>query len=213
MKKINIDDIDIQDIYSFMETGDVQNAPEEIVYYLGLLDKVHGMHLRILQYGTKEAILKHLAIVDGLSRYKADQVYYEMLEYFYGDKKISKQSWRNIYAEKMDNLATAAALISKTPEDLDRTSRMVERAGRMRQLDLVDPPSFPKELLQKPYKVYAMDASFLGEEKINRTELARQIDELPDYTSGERLLLKQDAAIEPIILFNNEQENSRKSER
>lgn len=211
--KINIDDIDIQDIYSFMETGSANNAPPEIVFYLEILDKIHGMHLRILQYGNVEAIIKHLNIVHGFSHYKAKQLYYEMLEYFYRDLKISKKVLRNMYAEKMDNLANATQVIAKTPEDFDRASRMFERAGKMRQLDLPDPPTFPKELLAKPIKVYAMDTSFLGEEKINRLELAKQIDELPDYSTAERLALKQDAALEPIKLFNNEQEDIRKPER
>ena len=58
--KVNIDAIDIQDIYSFMETGSVDDAPEEIVRYLTLLARVHGMHLRIRHYGTKQHILKDL---------------------------------------------------------------------------------------------------------------------------------------------------------
>jgi hypothetical protein len=211
--KISIDDIDLQDVYSFMEHGSANDAPEEIVRYLTLLDKVHGMHLRIRQYGTKQHIIKDLNITEGLSAYKAEQVYSEMLEYFYKDINISKQIWRNIYAEKLDQLITASFLMAKSQEDLDRVSRIIERAGKMRQLDTIDPPSFPKELLQKPYKVYAMDTSFLGEEKINRLELAKQIDELPDYSTAERLLLKQDAGIEQIKLFNNEQEDIRKSER
>jgi len=170
--KINIDDIDIQDIYIFMESGDVsketREASPEIVYYLQMLDKIHGMHQRILQYGNKEAILKHLILVDGFSRYKAEKLHSEMLEYFYKSERvrIDKDVYRNIYAERMENLATAATIISVNPEDMDRASRMYERAGKMRQLDLVDPPSFPKELLQKPIKVYAMDAEFLGEKKL-----------------------------------------------
>lgn len=207
MRKINIDNIDIQDIYIFMESGDVQNAPEEIVYYLQLLDKIHGMHQRILQYGNKEAIFKHLIVVDGFSRWKAEQLHGEMLEYFYkNNENVSKQVLRNIYAEKMENLATAATIISKTPEDFDRVTRMYERIGKMKQLDLVDPPTFPKELLAKPIKIYAMDAEFLGQPKINRVALAKQIDELDELSEDEKSLLKQDAAIEPIKLFKNEQE-------
>lgn len=203
---INLDNIDLQDIYIFMENGDVKNAPEEVVFYLQLLDKIHGMHQRRLQYGTEEAILKHLILVDGFSRYKAKQLYDEMLEYFYKSTNVSKDVFRNIYAERMENLATAAEVMAKTPEDFDRASRIYERAGKMRQLDLVDPPQFPKELLQKPIKIFAMEAEFLGQPKINRLELAKQIDGLDELSEAEKILLKQDAAIEPIILFGNEQE-------
>jgi hypothetical protein len=204
--KINLDDIDLQDIYIFMENGDVKDAPEDVVYYLQLLDKIHGMHQRRLHYGTEEAILKHLILVDGFSRYKAKQLYDEMREYFYKSSNVSKDVYRNIYAERMENLATATELTAKTPEDFDRASRIYERAGKMRQLDLVDPPQLPKELFQKPIKIFAMDPEFLGQPKINRLELAKQIDELDELSESEKLLLKQDAAIEPIKLFNNEQE-------
>lgn len=213
MRKIDINEVDIQDIYAFMEHGDSKNCPPEIQEYLLLLERVHGMHVRILQYGTKEHIFKHLEITEGISRYKAEKIYYEMLEYFYRDNKITKKIWRNILASRMEDLATAATVMSKSPDDLDKVSRMYERIAKMRQLDQVDPPELPKEIFSKPFKVYAMDAEFLGEQKINRTALARQIDALPDLNETEKLLLKQDAAIEPIKLFENESETSRRPER
>lgn len=208
--KISIDHIDIQDILEFMETGDVKNAPEDIVRYLQLLDATHKMQLRINQWGTKEAVLKHLILVENLSRYKAAQIYDETLEYFYSDQKISKTAWRNIYAERADNRITAATLLATTIEDFDRISRMELRAYKMRQLDLPEPPVFPKELLEKPVKLYAMDIEFLGEEKINRLELAQQIDGLPDHTPFQKEILKQDAAITQIKFLPDEQEDLRK---
>lgn len=211
-KKIDISEIDIQDIYSFMENGNVKSAPPEIVRYLELLDKTHGMQLRIAQYGNREHVLKHLMIVEEISRYKASLIYDEALEYFYRSSGISKASWRNIYAEKMDNLITAATLIAKTTEDFDRITRMQTRVAKIRQLDVPEPPQLPKELFDKPIKVYAMDAEFLGETKINRLELARQIDELEELTPVEKEILKEDAAILPIKLFENDKENFRKPE-
>ena len=208
MKKISIDDIDLQDIYAFMETGDVANAPAEVVEYLTTLDKVHKMHLRVLQWGNKEAILKHLMLVDQMSRYQAEKIHNEMLEYFYSDAKLSKQVFRNILFERMYNNCIAAEILALSTDDLSKVNRMYTEAGKMRQLDIIDPPVIPKEAFQRPNKIYAMDPAFLGEAKINRTLLAKHIDELEDYSEGEKLILKQDAAIEPIILFENEQENS-----
>lgn len=211
--KVNIDDIDIQDIYSFMENGSAENAPEEIVRYLKLLDRVHGMHLRIRQYGTEEHIIKDLIITEEVSKYKAKQIYYDMLEYCYRDTQLSKQVLRNVYSEKQDNLITAATLMAKSVDDVAKVSLMIERVMKGRQLDIVDPPPIPKEAFAKPIKVYAMDSDFLGLEKINRLELAKQIDELPEFSTNEKSLLKQDAGIEQIKLFDNEQEELRKPER
>lgn len=213
MAKIKIEDIDIGDVYEFMETGDVNDAPEHIVEYLHLIDKIHGMYLRTRQFGNKEQVLKHLILVYGFSRYKGEKLYNEMLTYFYKGNSLSKKIWRNIYAEKIENNATAAELTATCNQDFERASRIWERAGKMRQLELVDPPEIPKEAFAKPYKVYAMDAEFLGEKPINRLELARQIDEMEDYTPDEKELLKQEAAINPIKLFDNDKEELRQPER
>lgn len=213
MAKINIDEIDIQDIYEFIETGNAANVPPEVVRYLELLDKIHGMHNRILEYGNPESIIKHLVITEELSRYKASLIYQETLEYFYRDSKISKNAWRNIYATRMDNLATAATLMAKDASELDKVSRMHERAGKMRQLDVPEPPVFPKELFEKPIKVYSMDPEFLGETKINRISLAKQIDDMDDLSVIEKEILKQDAAITQITLLPDESENKRRQER
>lgn len=211
MKKISVSDIDLDDVFSFMEKGDASQAPEEIVYYLEMLDKVHKMHLRVLRFGNKEAILKHLILVDGLSRYEADKLYSEMLIYFYADNRISKQVWRNILFEKMYNNAVAAELLAQSTDDLSKVNKMYTEAGKMRQLDLVDPPEIPAEALQPPNKVYITDPSVFGGKKINRVLLARQIDELEGFDEAEKTLMKQEATIEPIILFPDESQVSPRS--
>ena len=214
MKKINFEDISLDDIYEFMETGNVADAPEDLVEYLTVLETMHKMFLRIAHFGTKEAILKHIMITrPTISRYKANELYNDMLIYFYSDDTVPKKVYRNIYARRQDDIATAITLMAKTPEDLDRASRVGERAYKMRDLETVDAPELPKELFEKPIKIYSMDASFLGEQPINRTLLAKSIDELEDFSPAEKMLMKQDAAIEQIKLFDNEQEDLRKPER
>lgn len=212
-KKINLDDIDLDDIFSFMETGDVNDAPQEVVDYLVLLDKVHKMNLRVLQFGNKEAILKHLMLVDGMNRQQADKIHTEMLIYFYSDVKLSKQVFRNILFERMYNNAIAAEILAQSTDDLSKVNRMYTEAGKMRQLDIVDPPEIPKEAFERPNKVYAIDSAFLGEEKINRLELAKQIDSIEGINENEALVLKQEAGIEPLKIFNNEQETSVRSKQ
>lgn len=213
--KINIEDITLDQIQEFLETGSVENAPENFVAYLKVLEAMHGMFLRIRHYGTKEAILKHVILTHPeleLSPYKANNLYSDMIEYFYADTEISAKAWRNLYATRVDRLATATEIIATDEEGFDRASRMWVRAYKMRGLDQPEPPEIPKEAFAKPIKVYVMDPTFLGEEKINRLEVAKQIDEL-ELTGPQKLLLKQDAGIEPIKLFDNEQEELRKPER
>lgn len=213
MAKIKLENIDLDDIYEFMEHGDVNNAPKEIVEYLDLLDKVRGMIRRVKEFGTKESLIKHLILVDGFSRYLANKLYEDTQNYFHSNTNITKQAWRNIYAEKVENLATAATLSAQSPEDFDRASRILTRAYKMRQLDVPEPPALPKELFEKPIKIYAMDAAFLGEEPINRLELARQIDSMDVFNEKEKELLKQEAGINQIKLFDHESQELRKPER
>lgn len=211
--KIDVDHIDLEDIYEFMETGSIENAPPELVKYLELLDKTHGMILRIRQFGTRKAVVKHLQLVDKLTWYKANQIYEHAIEYFYRDNAISKSAWRNLYAAGAEDDIAAARLMASSVEDLDRISRMRVRVAKLRQLDVPDPQEIPEAAYAKPVKIYAMDPEFLGEGKINRLELAKHIDGLEGYSLQEKSILKQEAAIERIKLFPDEPQDSRQSER
>ena len=93
-----INKVELSDIYEFMETGNPDNAPESIVEYLEILNKVYGMTLRIDRFGSKEMVIKHLMVAEKIagekiSRYKAAQLYNEAIEYFYNYKKVSKTAF------------------------------------------------------------------------------------------------------------------------
>ena len=122
---MKIEDITLQDIYDFMEHGSLENAPPGIAEYLELLDKVRGMLLRIDQFANDESIIKHLMLVDGISRYKAKNIIAEAREYFYKDAVVSKMAWRNIYAEKLDKVIHFAMLNMKDINDASKISKMI----------------------------------------------------------------------------------------
>ena len=48
---MTINDIALEHVYDFMEKGSLNNAPQEIVDYLQMLDKIRGMFLRIDTFG------------------------------------------------------------------------------------------------------------------------------------------------------------------
>lgn len=209
--KISLDQVDIKDIYDFMERGDVNNAPIHIVEYLELLDKVRGMMLRIDNFGSKEAVVKHLILVDKLSRYKANQVYDEAIEYFYSDSKISKQAWRTLYADKADKALNFAMLQMRDVSDASKVAKMSQEIAILRGVNEPDKEELPEELFQRPFVVYSTDSETLGLPKANRTVLAEFIDSLPELTEKERIRIKREAEILPIKVFENEQEDPRKS--
>lgn len=208
---MTIDDIDLADIYEFMERGDVKNAPQHIVDYLHLLDKIRGMRLRIDQFGSKDIIVKELMLTENLSRYKAGKIYDEAIEYFYSDTTISKTAWRNVYADMMDKMINVAAQLVRDIQGAEKVAKMAKEAAVLRGVDLPDKEEMPKDLDKRPFVVYSTDAEMLGLPKANRTRLAQMIDALPDLSEKERIRIKSEAQILPIKVFLDEQEDPRKS--
>jgi hypothetical protein len=209
---MTINEISLDHIYDFMEKGNLNNAPEEIVLYLELLDKIRGMFLRIDVFGTKESIVKHLMLVDKISRYKAMQLCDEAQQYFYSDTKISKQAWRTIYAEKAEKMINFAMQTVKNPTDAAKVVKMLLDVAELRGINLPEQEELPAELFKPPWVIYSADAEFLGlETKANRHRLAEMIDAFPELTEKQRVQIKREAQILPIKVFPNEQEDGRKS--
>ena len=208
---MKIDDVDIHDVYEFIEHGSLENAPEKIKDYVLLMDKVRGMYLRIDRYGNPESILKHLIKFDGLSRYQAKKVYEDTLEYFYCDSTISKKAWANIYADKVDMMINFSMQLVTDISDAQKVVKMIADAAVLRQTHIEDKEELPDQLFQQPVKIYTSDAAALGMPKINRIELKAFIEKLPELTEKEKTRLLQEADIIPFKLFPNEQEDPRKS--
>lgn len=212
---MTIDQVNIRDIYDFMETGNPKNAPEHILDYLELLDLVRGMFLRIDQFGSKESIIKHLMTAPKykLSRYKAAQVCDEAQEYFYRDSKISKDAWRNIYAEKMEKMINFAMLRVNDVNDAQKVIKMLLDASVLRGVNEPDKEELPAEVFQAPFVVYTWDTEALDMPKVNRQKLAEMIDNYPELTEKEKVRIKQESLIPgfKLKIFQDEQENPRKS--
>lgn len=208
---MSIEDIDIHDIYEFMEHGNKANAPAHIVKYLDLLDRVRGMYQRIDKYGNPEVIIKDLMVTENLSRYKASQVYQEALEYFFCDNAISKKAWKNIYADKIDKMINFSMLTVKDVADAAKVVKMIVDAAGVREVHEPDKEELPEDLFKAPLKVYTADAESLGMPKVNRTQLKEFIEGLPELTEKEKMRLLQEADIQPFKIFPNEQEDPRKS--
>lgn len=208
---MTIDDISLEHVYDFMERGNMNNAPEAIVQYLDRLDKIRGMFLRIDKFGSKETIVKHLMLVDGMSRYKAMQVCDEAQQYFYADVKISKAAWRNILADKMDKMVNFAMQTVKDVSDAAKVVKMLADLGDMRGINLEEKEELPDSLFEAPWIVYSADAEFLGMPKINRNKISALIDSYPELTEKEKTHLKREALILPLKIFPDEQEDARKS--
>jgi hypothetical protein len=207
-----IDNVNLEDIYRFMETGNPDNAPVEIVAYLEALTRVHGMLLRIDKFGSREAVIKHLVVSDKLSRLKASQLCSEAIEYFYVDKEVSKKAWANFYANIVDQEINFLRLTKKDGQDSKRVAELAKIAAEMRGVYNEDKEELPAELFQKPVVIYTTDISDLGLPKVDRNRIKEMIDtKFGQLTEKERQRLYQEADVIPFKALPNEQEDPRKS--
>lgn len=201
--------IDLSDVYDFIDSGNPDNAPKEIVAYLDALEKVRSMKQRPKYYATKQHVINHLIKVNGLSRYLANKIHDDAVEYFYLEDSISKQARRNLYAEQQDEDIALARLAATSLEDLEKISKMRERAYKFRNLDQPDIDDFPKELFEKPFKLYTLNPEDVGIPKADRRELAKRIEEYKDLSELEKQILKREASILPHRIFLEPHEDPR----
>jgi len=206
-----IDNVGLDDLKEFLETGNPENAPEAIVQYVEMLGKIYSMTLRIDKFGSKEAVLKHLIAFEGLSRYKASVLYNETLEYFYTDKEVSKKAWRNFYASILDQEINFSRRIKKDTADSKRIADMVEKAANMRGAFDEEIEELPEELFRPPFIVYTCDTQLLGLPTVDRNKLSAQVDKYAELSEKEKIQIKREAQILPIKIFPDEQEDARKS--
>ncbi|WZL88310.1 hypothetical protein VS868_11955 [Salinimicrobium sp. 3283s] len=208
----NIQDIDLDAIYDFIDNGDRSRAPQEVVDYLDLMDKIRAMHLRIDRYGSKDAIVNHLMKVEGLSRYLANKAYNQSMEYFYADNDISKEAWRNILAQRMEkNIALAQQLV-KDVADSSKVNKMYIEMAQALGLHLPDPEPVPEGAYDKPYKIYTLSMEDLGKVPLPKRELRDFIMKLPEVSEKVKLMACQEAGLEDhYVIFPEENEDPRKS--
>ena len=212
-----INEVTLDDIYDFIETGNPDNAPEHIVEYLELLTRVDGMIRRIDKFGSKNAVVKHIVLVEKLfgqklSYYKASKIYSEAIEYFFSDAEVSKKAWGNFYANIIDQEINFARQIKKDGQDSKRIVEMAKVAAEIRGVFDEDKEELPDELFRKPFVVYSTKAEELGLPKVDRNVLKQMIDtKIPDLSEKEKLRIYQEADIVQFEVFPNVEKDPRKS--
>ncbi len=210
---IKVEDIELEHIQDFIANGTQETAPPEIVDFLHIMEKVRGMYYRFKEFNGREAVVNHLVKVDGHSYYMACKYYDMAMEYFFLDRDVSKKAHRNRLAEKMEKAINLAMVMAKDTRELISAVKELKSVAQILQLDQPDKDEFPQELFDKPFKIYSIDAEFLGLPPINRYELGKQIDEkYPELSEKERIMIKREANILPVKLFPEAYEDARQSQ-
>jgi len=208
---MSIDDITLDQLQEFLNRGSMENAPQKMVDYVEMLDKVRGMLIRFDIYGSDEGVIKHLISFEKLSKYKARQIISEAREFFYISNTVSKNAWKNILADKMERAANMALMVAKDTSDVKKYVDILKEVGAMREVHVEDKEELPEGFFDKPINLMTLDASIFEFGNANRVGLEKFIDSLPELTEKEKNRIKSEAMILPLKIFPNEQEDPRKA--
>ncbi|MBO2546103.1 hypothetical protein J0871_16930 [Salegentibacter sp. BDJ18] len=195
----DIKDISLEQIYAFIDEGDRDDAPPEIIQYLDLMDKIRGMALRVDRYGSKDAIVNHLIKVEELSRYLANKVYNQAMEYFYADVEISKNAWLNIIAGKMEKNISLSQNLVKDVNDTAKVNKMLMELKEVVMELYENESDIPEGAYDKMIKIYTTSMSDLGKKPQPKKELAEFIKSLPNEISEKvKELAEQEAGLKQL---------------
>lgn len=209
VKSIDVSQISLSVIYQFIDRGNAAEAPQEVVQYLNWMEKIRCMDQRRENYGNRDLVIKHLVKVDGLSRYMADRIYDDTMEYFYSERNISRDAHRNRLAEMMMKNISLATVASNDPHTVIAINKSILDVAKVLKLDEPDPIELDTET-PSPWIIYTTSAEDLGLPKIKRNVLNKQIDNIPDISEKTREHIKREAGSLPMILFPEIEKDARK---
>lgn len=207
LKGMDLSQIDLSDVYNFIDHGDRAAAPPQVLAYLQVMEKVRTMNLRVEEYGSRDLIIKHLVKVDGFSPYMAGNIYDDAIQYFYSERNITRDAWRNLLAEKMYKNINLAIATCKDPKDLININKSIADISKVLRLDQPDPIELKEDEAQ-PWIIYTTDAEMLGIEEVSRTALKKQIEAIPDISEKARDMIKRHAGVLPVKVFLDKEENA-----
>lgn len=182
------------EIADYIEMGSSTGLSEDELEYLEILVQMNNMRRR---YGKNEAIRFFTNEPFNISLYRSKQMFEESINLFYSDEIVDKKAARNLKAEQLEQAAELVLAAAKTPKDIEIYGDLVMKAYKARQLHLPDPLQIPKELYDKPIKIYSLNPKQIKLPDIDRNALAREIDALPE-TETNKKRWKQEAMIEEV---------------
>lgn len=205
---IDFDEIELDDLLEFLETGDPKKVPPKLAAYMLMLEKIWSMYRRSFDFPNKEAIIKHLVIVDKLQRYQAVKLVRDALTYFAQENELSKKTWKELIADKMLKAFTAAIRLAKNSRDFLDAVKILKEMAAVLQLDQEDIGEMEEDIMRQ-LQVLSTDITLFGEEKQDRNSIAQFIDALPDVPEKVKEAAKLEVDQIPFRFLNME-DNPRK---
>lgn len=192
----------LEQLKGLIERGEVRELPAPMVEYFEQIDYIRGLYLR---WESKPFIVNAVALKwPNMNKIKIGKLYNDTMNFFYLDNDIKVEAWRNIYAERLDNLAALAAEMN----DLEQARRCLVDAAEIRGVNREQQQQIPPELLDRRPVFYTIDIQRLGIPRIDRSKLANFIENL-DLSEPEKMKFRKDAMVEdtPFELVIDNEEN------
>ncbi len=197
--KMEIMNISVEQIKELATTMDCKSLPTEMIEYISLMEKARDWHY---QMKSRLYVVKHLKLEyyskygEELSDYIARQIFDNAINYYYADRTIRKESWRNMLAEKYMMIAQ----LCFAKGDYDGQRKSLEAVERVMRLNEKDEEGVDPKLLDRRAFVYVVSGKELGVPEVDRHELARIIDTY-DIKEAQKTKVKREAGSLPRKLF------------
>lgn len=197
MAKNRFDISRYHEIAEYIEKGSKSKLSDDDLEYLDILIKMNSMRRR---YGLNETISFFTKPPYAISLYRAKQMFEESINLFYSDEILEKKAARNLKAEQFEQAAQLALEAAQSVRDLEIYRALLWDSYKARQLDQPEPIQIPEELYKRPIKIYTLNPTQAKLPSINRNELAKEIDSLPE-TEANKKKWKQEAMIEDVDII------------
>lgn len=184
--------------------GGTDQLPEEMLVYLKQLELIRGFYYSG-STATHKLIKKLQLHYPELSVKQCRTRIHDAQVHFYLDEELKKDFHKRLHYEQQMQLYQVAKMTAKSPKDNDIASKILERAGKMIDLDKADKEKLPKEFFIKQNRFFSLKPSDVGlPEDMNRNQIGSWLDKLK-VAEAEKLRLKQDAGLEDRNFFDDDE--------
>lgn len=111
-KLSQLQDLPVETLQYFLEHRDSEDITPEIRTYIEMVDAV-ARYTHKHDLSVQRVIERLMAEFPGTTYRQARTVYYEALDFFYLDDRLSARAWDNVYAEKFEDLGKLALTAGK----------------------------------------------------------------------------------------------------
>lgn len=202
------DNIELEYLIAFLETGDTKNVPDELLAYMEMMEKIWGMSRRMFEFPNDQAVITHIMIMYNFTRPKAMKLVKDAHLYFSREAAMPNEIHRNRLSENGMKSFIAAIRVAKTSRDFKDAFMIILELGKFLEWNK-DPMDEKDENFIRQLQVITADISMFGLDKVDRNELGAFVDHL-EIPQKMKDLAKQEVDKVPFkILFDPEQ-NPRK---